>query len=80
MTWTLWADADEGLGLAYEAARAYLDEVAAKGVFQTLFARVDANNRRSRTLALRLGAVEDTGATAPDWMPEALTYRFDFKS
>jgi RimJ/RimL family protein N-acetyltransferase len=80
MTWTLWADADEGLGLAHEAARAYLDEVAAKGVFQSLFARVDANNRRSRTLALRLGAVEDTGATAPDWMPEALTYRFDFKS
>jgi RimJ/RimL family protein N-acetyltransferase len=80
MTWTLWADADEGLGLAYEAARAYLDEVAATGVFQSLIARVDANNRRSRTLALRLGAVEDTGATAPDWMPEALTYRFDFKS
>ena len=67
-------------GFAYEAARAYLDEVAAKGVFQTLFARVDANNHRSRTLALRLGACEDTGATAPDWMSEALSYRFDFKS
>ena len=61
-------------------AVAYLDEVAAKAVFQTLFARIDANNHRSRILALRLGACEDTGATVPDWMPEALTYRFDFKS
>ena len=34
MTWTLWADADEGLGFAYEAARAYLDEVAARGYFR----------------------------------------------
>jgi hypothetical protein len=30
--------------------------------------------------ALPLGADEDAGATAPDWMPEASTYRFDFKS
>lgn len=77
MSWTLWNAADEGLGLAHEAARAYLAAAAAEGLFRTLLARIDVANHRSRSLAVRLGAVLDPDATPPEWSPDALSYRFD---
>lgn len=78
MTWTLWSDADEGQGLAFEAAHAYLDHVYHARLFPMLLAHVEPENLRSRNLALRLGAVLDTTATAPTlvWTKTAVTYRF----
>ncbi|MFM2389984.1 MAG: hypothetical protein RLZZ437_1539 [Pseudomonadota bacterium] len=77
MTWTIWSDTDEGKGLAQEAARAYLHHIRALRPFPALQAHIEPDNHRSRQLALRLGAVFDPDATAPDWMPKALTFRFD---
>lgn len=77
MTWTLWSGADEGQGLAQEAARAYLHHAHLTGRFPALVAHVEADNRRSCQLALRLGAVCDLTAPAPGWMPNGLTFRFD---
>ncbi|MFM2389679.1 MAG: hypothetical protein RLZZ437_1234, partial [Pseudomonadota bacterium] len=77
MTWTIWSDVDEGKGLAQEAARAYLDHIRALRPFALLLAHIEPDNHRSRQLALRLGAVFDPDATAPDWMPNGLTFRFD---
>lgn len=77
MSWTLWSAADEGRGLAHEAARAYLAAAAAEGLFRTLLARIDVSNRRSHNLALRLGAVLEASAKNPAWSSSSLTYRFD---
>ncbi len=78
MTWTLWSNADEGQGVAFEAAHAYLDHVYHARLFPMLLAHVEPENLRSRNLALRLGAVLDTTATAPTlvWTKTAVTYRF----
>jgi RimJ/RimL family protein N-acetyltransferase len=78
MTWTLWGGADEGLELAREAARAYLDDVARQGRFQTLIARILPQNHRSHNLARRLGAVLVADAPSSEWFPQSQTYRFDF--
>lgn len=78
MTWTIWADADEGKGLAQEAARAYLDHARSKALFPNLVAHIAPENHRSRQLALRLGAIPDPTAPAPGWMPNALTFHFNF--
>ena len=80
MTWTIWSDDDEGQGLAYEAARAYLDHARESGLFPTLLAHIAAENHKSRNLARRLDAVFDLAAFAPDWMPDGLTYRFDLSA
>ncbi len=78
MSWTLWSDAFEGKGLAHEAARAYLDDVQRQRLFPLLLAHIEPENHRSRQLALRSGAVNDPSAPAPGWMPNGLTYRFEF--
>lgn len=77
MTWTIWSDADEGKGLAHEAASAYLGHVRLTKQFPTLLAHVEPENHRSRQLALRLGAIYDPSAPVPGWMPNGLTFRFD---
>lgn len=76
ITWTIWADADEGKGLAHDAARAFLDHAQQQRKFALLLAHIEPENLRSRNLALRLGAVLDEAALAPVWMLAAVTYRF----
>lgn len=75
MTWTLWTEAAEGQGYAFEAAQAYLARADIAIGAQDLIARIDARNTRSRALALRLGASLDARAPAPRSMPNAVTYR-----
>lgn len=74
MTWTLWTDAAEGQGYAFEAARAYLAQAAAATGANALIIRINRNNLRSQNLAVRLGASRDMEAPSPHWMPDAVTY------
>lgn len=74
MTWTLWTDAAEGQGYAFEAARAYLARAKAATGASALIIRINRNNLRSQNLAVRLGASPDTDAPPPHWMPDAVTY------
>ena len=59
LKWSIWPDADEGRGLAYEAADAA--RVYAFGTlgWTTAVSYINPENTRSAALALRLGAVQD---------------------
>ena len=59
VTWSVWTAADEGRGLAQEAARAMLDHVWTGLGWQTAVSYVAHGNERSANLARRLGAVQD---------------------
>lgn len=76
MTWTIWSGADEGQGLATEAADAYLCHARHNLPFAALLARIMPGNTASRRLAVRLGAIQDKDASSPAWMPDALTFVF----
>lgn len=72
LVWSIWTDAAEGHGYAFEAAE------AARGHYQlthgeTLVSFIDPANTRSIRLAERLGGVVDPAAQAP--FPGGLTYR-----
>lgn len=71
--WSLWTDATEGKGLAFEAAAAARDYVFGQCGWTTAVSYIDPDNTRSITLAERLGASLDQSATAPD--PTDLVYR-----
>ena len=77
MTWTIWDEADERRGFAYEASRAYLDNAKHLFGFSTLVARVLPDNEASRRLAIKLGGILDDQSPPPDWYPESLAFRFD---
>jgi RimJ/RimL family protein N-acetyltransferase len=69
LAWNLWADADEGKGLAFEAARAVRDFAFGVVGWPTAVSYVDPENTRSAALARRLGAELDTAAVAPGEAP-----------
>lgn len=56
----------EGKGLAFEAAEAARNWAFGPGGMDTLVSYIAPDNARSRALATRLGAVEDTNASRPD--------------
>lgn len=63
--WSIWRDADEGKGYAFEAARACLAHVFGTLGWETAVSYVGFDNSRSAALALRLGAVADGTWTTP---------------
>lgn len=75
MTWTIWEDAYEGQGYAFEAATAYVARIAKVQSFAEMLIRIERKNKRSLRLADRIGAIQDNTAVAPHWMPTAITLR-----
>lgn len=65
LTWTLWSQAHEGKGLAFEAAEAARDHAFRDLGWTTAVSYIAATNLRSIRLAERLGAVRDPAAQAP---------------
>jgi RimJ/RimL family protein N-acetyltransferase len=73
--WMLFEDDDEGTGLAYEAARAAIDDAFGRLGWTTAVSYINAGNRRSRRLAERLGAVRDPDAILPPVDLPPVVYR-----
>ena len=73
--WSLFDRADEGQGLAAEAARAALDHAFGALGWTTAVSYIHPENRRSRALAERLGATVDAGAATPPADVTPLVYR-----
>ena len=65
ITWHIWPAADEGKGLAFEAAQAALAHVFGRLGWQTAVSYIGFDNDRSAALATRLGAVQDGTWTTP---------------
>ena len=63
--WSVWSDADEGKGLAHEAARATLDHAFGVLGWDTAVSYISPGNDRSAALARRLGAAQDGTWTTP---------------
>ncbi|MEO1550903.1 MAG: GNAT family N-acetyltransferase [Pseudomonadota bacterium] len=74
LNWTIWSDAYEGRGYAFEATKALRDAVAKLYGWTGLVSYIEADNARSIKLAERLGAVLDPQAPPPDPYP-CLVYR-----
>lgn len=74
MTWTIWDDAYEGKGYAFEAAQAYLSQATTTLGAEDMLIRIEKDNKRSIHLAKRIGAKRDVGAIVPAWMPDAVTF------
>lgn len=72
LAWSVWPEA-EGRGIAHEAALAARRCAYKRFGWTTAVSYVDPDNRRSRRLAERLGAVEDPDAERID--PGDLVYR-----
>lgn len=73
--WSLWDAADEGQGLAHEAALAARDWFFATSGFQTAVSYTDPDNHRSHRLCQRLGAVVDPDAAHAYGNEPTLTWR-----
>lgn len=71
--WFVYPEA-EGKGHAFEAAKVLLDWAFDRGGIDGLVSYVSRDNRRSRRLAERLGAVPDPDALRPD--PDDVVYRY----
>ncbi len=63
--WTIFDSADEGKGLAAEAARACLTHAFTTLGWSTAVSYIADDNARSAALALRLGALQDGTWTTP---------------
>lgn len=63
--WSLWNAADEGQGLAFEAASAARDWFFANSGYLTAVSHTDPDNARSHRLLERMGAVMDPAAAHP---------------
>jgi RimJ/RimL family protein N-acetyltransferase len=72
--WSLWNAADEGQGLAFEAATAARDWFFATSGYNTAVSYTHPANTRSHRLAARLGAVVDVTAPCP-YPPPVHIYR-----
>lgn len=72
--WSLWHAADEGQGLAHEAAAAARDWFFATSGYKTAISFTDPNNHRSHKLCERLGGVVDP--SAPVQEPGDRVYRY----
>jgi RimJ/RimL family protein N-acetyltransferase len=64
--WSLWHAADEGQGLAHEAAAAARDWFFATSGYRTAISFTDPKNHRSHRLCERLGGVIDPSAPVQD--------------
>lgn len=73
--WSLWDAADEGQGLAHEAAAAARDWFFATTGYKTAVSYTDPENHRSHRLCQRLGAVVDSDALHPYGDEPTLTFR-----
>ena len=73
--WSLWDAALEGQGYALEAATAARDWFFATTPYRTAVSYIDPDNRRSRRLLERMGAVIDPDAAHPYGDEPTLTYR-----
>jgi RimJ/RimL family protein N-acetyltransferase len=73
--WSLWDAADEGQGLAHEAAAAARDWFFATSRHTTAVSYTDPDNHRSHRLCERLGAVVDAEAPHPYGDEPTLTWR-----
>jgi len=73
--WSLWDPADEGQGLAHEAAMAARDWFFASSGHQTAVSYTDPENHRSHRLCQRLGATIDPHARHPYGDEPTLTWR-----
>ncbi|MBM7066247.1 GNAT family N-acetyltransferase [Actibacterium sp. 188UL27-1] len=63
LSWTLWTDAAEGRGIAYEAATAARDWCYQRLGWTTFISLIAPSNARSIALATRLGAQHETTLT-----------------
>jgi RimJ/RimL family protein N-acetyltransferase len=63
--WTIWTEAAEGKGYAFEAVTALRRYTYGTLGWTTAVSYIDPSNGRSRALAERLGCRIDTGARAP---------------
>lgn len=72
--WSLWDAANEGKGLAHEAAAAARDWFFATSGYTTAISFTDPMNHRSHRLCERLGGVVDP--TAPVQEPDDVVYRY----
>ncbi len=63
--WTIWDAADEGTGIASEAAKAAIDHAWRVLNWDTIVSYVSFDNVRSAALARKLGAVLDENAPQP---------------
>jgi RimJ/RimL family protein N-acetyltransferase len=72
--WSLWNAADEGQGLAFEAAAAARDWFFASSGYKTAISFTDPANHRSHRLCERLGGVVDP--TAPVQEANDRVYRY----
>lgn len=73
--WSLWNAADEGQGIAYEAAIAARDWFFATTSYRTAVSYTDPDNFRSHALCVRMGAVIDPVAIHPFGAEPTLTFR-----
>lgn len=73
--WSLWDAADEGQGLAHEAAAAASDWFFATSGYRTAVSYTDPDNHRSHRLCQRLGAIVDPDAPHPYGDEPTLTWR-----
>ena len=73
--WTIWNAADEGSGIAAEAAEAAISHAWNVLKWDTMVSYVGADNHRSAALAIRLGAVLDPDAPQPDPKNPCQVYR-----
>ncbi|WP_346899990.1 GNAT family N-acetyltransferase [uncultured Roseibium sp.] len=75
LTWTLWSEAAEGNGFAYEAAQAANSWFFDSSDCKEAMAEVQRENMRSHALAERLGGVVWTDGPK-GWMDDGVVYRF----
>ncbi|MDW4550624.1 GNAT family N-acetyltransferase [Defluviimonas sp. D31] len=75
--WSLWDAANEGRGLAFEAASAARDWFFATSGFRTAVSHTDPDNAASHRLCERLGAAVDPDARHPYGDEPTLTWRHD---
>ena len=73
--WTVWSEADEGRGYAFEAMVAIRDFAFGALGWDTAVSYIDPANSRSRALAERLGCTLDEGAQVPHPSDPCLVYR-----
>jgi RimJ/RimL family protein N-acetyltransferase len=73
--WSLWNEADDGQGLAFEAAVAARAWFFATTSHRTAVSHTDPENHRSHRLLARMGAVVDPDAAHPYGDEPTVTFR-----
>lgn len=73
--WTIWTEAAEGMGFAYEAVLAARAHAFDDLNWPTAVSYIDPDNGRSIALALRLAAIMDPDAAQPPGDTSVLVFR-----